>query len=92
VKKKKRKRKVVVGIAVKGSLDSTPNSTVWLFSNPSAEDEGKQFVGKLTNVQTDANGHGSFAAVVPRGAATITAAATDPGGNTAEFSDARPVG
>jgi hypothetical protein len=73
-------------------LDGTPNSTVWLFCNPLAEDDGKKFVGKLTNVQTDTNGHDSFAAVVPRGAAAIIATATDPGGNTAEFSDARPVG
>ena len=58
--------------------------------------EGKTFIGQLTNVTTDANGVALFSKSVARKRAplgsAITATATDPDGNTSEFSDPRSVG
>jgi hypothetical protein len=77
--------------AIAGTLDSTPDATftVRLFSNPSGEDEGKRFLGKRS-VTTDPGGDASFGIRVARRAvpvgSAITATATDPGGNTSEFS------
>jgi hypothetical protein len=72
-------------------LDTTPNTTytVRFYSNPRDTGEGKTFIGE-TQVSTDANGFVSindFIATksVPVGQ-SITATATDPGGNTSEFS------
>jgi CSLREA domain-containing protein len=77
---------------IKGTLRSVPNQTFVLrfFKNPSEEDEGKTFVGKKS-VTTDADGIGPFslrlkgAKKIPVGKA-VTATATDPDGNTSEFS------
>jgi hypothetical protein len=80
---------------IKGKLNSTPNFsfTVRFFSNPKGTDEGKVFIGKKSGT-TDANGNASFifapAKAVSVGRA-ITATATDPGGNTSEFSAPRAV-
>ena len=88
-----------VGVAtgnaiITGSLDSLPSTTYELefFGNdvldPSGYGEGRYFLG-ATNVTTDASGHVSFETVgfplVP-GALRVTATATDPLGNTSEFS------
>ena len=74
---------------VEGRLNSSPNRTfvVRLFSNPSG-DEGQVFRGQL-NVRTNAQGNATFtfspSAAIPPGH-TVTATATDPKGNTSEFS------
>jgi hypothetical protein len=81
-------------VNITGSLESRPSTTYLLefFGNdaldPSNYGEGKTFLGS-TNVTTDASGHISFETVgfplVP-GALRVTATATDPLGNTSEFS------
>ena len=75
-------------------LDTVPNTqyTVRFYSNPHDTGEGKTFIGD-TQVTTDTNGifsislTNSFVAdvTVPVGR-SITATATDPNGNTSEFS------
>jgi hypothetical protein len=80
-------------LTVFGTLDSTPNTdfTVEVFSNSSCDSsghgEGQSFLGTVS-VTTDAAGHATFQATVPApsGAAFVTATATDPAGNTSEFS------
>jgi len=81
---------------VEGILDSTPDTTfhVEFFSNsqpdPSGYGEGERFLGSA-DVTTDPSGIASFAhlltAPVTEGE-YITATATDPDGNTSEFSAA----
>ncbi len=84
---------------VTGTLSSTPNTTfrVEFFASASADPtgfgEGQSFLGFLT-VTTDAAGTVSFTASVaeaPRGQAFLTATATDPLGNTSEFSGNVPI-
>jgi parallel beta-helix repeat protein len=79
---------------VQGTLDSNPNTTFRLefFSNPTCEasghGEGRTFVG-TTNVTTGEDCNSSFnVSLSPAVAAGqfITATATDPNGNTSEFS------
>lgn len=75
-------------------LDSAANTTytVEVFWSPAADSsgygEGRYYLGSVT-VTTDASGHAAFAKVfagrAPAGA-WVTATATDPGGNTSEFS------
>lgn len=77
---------------VKGALNSAPNETftVQIFSNPKGEDEGKKFIGQRS-VTTDGSGNASFSLrtrKVGKGE-SITATATDPNGNTSEFSAPR---
>ncbi|MDQ5823070.1 MAG: S-layer homology domain-containing protein [Chloroflexota bacterium] len=79
---------------IKGSLNSMPNTTftIELFTNDTCDasgyGEGKTFLG-TTVVTTGVNGNASFTfdpdAPVP-GGTYVTATATDPGGNTSEFS------
>ncbi|MDQ5822964.1 MAG: S-layer homology domain-containing protein [Chloroflexota bacterium] len=79
---------------IKGSLNSTPNTTftIEFFTNTtchaSGHGEGRAFVGS-TAVTTLSNGNGSFTfnpeQALP-GGSFITATATDPSGNTSEFS------
>ena len=82
------------GTTIQGSLNSTPNTTftVQFFSNPDCDPlgngEGETFLGS-TSVTTDANGDITFSATVPGVAPigqVVTATATDPAGNTSEFS------
>ncbi len=79
---------------VRGNLNSTPAKTfkIQFFSNPSGN-EGKKFIGQKT-VTTGADGLVTFTLNptqrVPLGQ-TVTATATDPEGNTSEFSAARSV-
>ncbi len=81
---------------IDGTLNSTPSTTfaIELFSNTAADasgfGEGQTFLG-ATTVTTDTGGNRSFsvmfATAVPVGQ-FITATATDPAGNTSEFSGA----
>ncbi len=88
----KKKRK---GTLIEGYLISTPNTTFTLqfFSNTLNDpDEGKTFIGQLTNVQTNENGAALFSIRVARkkapvGLSAITATATNNStGDTSEFS------
>jgi hypothetical protein len=81
---------------IQGNLKSIPNTTFQLdfYSSsavdPSGNGEGAQFVNS-TSVTTNGNGDGTINATFPVGLAAgrvITATATDPNGNTSEFSAA----
>lgn len=80
---------------ITGTLNSTANTTyrIEFFANnavdPTGYGEGQNFAGS-TNVTTDANGNASFNVNVPQiaGIQQVTATATDPDGNTSEFSAA----
>lgn len=80
---------------ITGSLNSTANITfgVEFFSNtkgnPSGFGEGETFLGFIT-VTTDGNGNASYNVTFPVSASAraFTATATDPNGNTSEFSPA----
>jgi hypothetical protein len=78
---------------IQGSLSAAASETftIQFFANatadPSGFGQGQIYLGSIT-VTTDSNGNASFTAVVsvvPVGYA-ISATATDPGGNTSEFS------
>jgi CSLREA domain-containing protein len=83
-----------------GTLNSTPGTifTVEFFSNascdPSGYGEGHRWVKRIT-VTTDASGNAALTALFPGTifdtANFITATATDPAGNTSEFSNCIPV-
>ncbi len=80
-------------ISIQGTLNSTPNTTfrVEFFGNPNCDSSGNgegQFNRGAQNVTTDGNGNASFTqnATVISGGGVITATATDPNGNTSEFS------
>jgi CSLREA domain-containing protein len=83
---------------VSGTLNSTASTTfrVEFFSNatcdPGGNGEGAQLLG-AADVSTDANGDAAFNASLPNVAVgqVITATATDPAGNTSEFSACRAV-
>ena len=84
---------------IEGTLNSTPNIQfrLELFSNsacdPSGSGEGETFLC-FTDVTTNSSGDASFtvslSTSVPAGQ-FITATATDPDGNTSEFSQCTPV-
>jgi hypothetical protein len=79
---------------INGTLQSAPNTTytIQLFANgapdPSGRGEGERFLGQAT-ATTDGRGFATFAAdvaaTIPAGQ-LVTATATDPSGNTSEFS------
>ncbi|HEX5272870.1 MAG TPA: SdrD B-like domain-containing protein [Gemmataceae bacterium] len=73
-----------------GTITSTPSATVRVefFANAAGDPEGRTLLGSQS-VTTDASGHGSFTAflsALPAGQTLVTATATDPNGNTSEFS------
>ena len=79
---------------ISGTLNSTANTAfrVEFFSNtayePSCYGQGRTYLG-FTTVTTNGSGSGSitsFTVPVPGGQSAITATATDPSGNTSEFS------
>jgi hypothetical protein len=84
--------------SIAGTLNSMASTTYRLefFANNSADPsgfgEGESFIG-TTNVTTDANGNASFNVNVLLVAAgqRVTATATDPNGNTSEFSAVFPA-
>jgi hypothetical protein len=84
------------GLSVSGNLSGcTPDTTFTMqfYGNPGSASppEGQDYLGSAT-VTTDVTGNGFFTSVVvnapPAGDALITATATDPAGNTSEFSAA----
>lgn len=86
---------IVAGsVTISGTLNSTASTTfrVEFFSGtactPSGNGDGRTFLGFM-NVTTDALCNASFvspALAIPPGQTVITATATDPAGNTSEFS------
>jgi parallel beta-helix repeat protein len=81
-------------LTVTGMLESTPSTTfgVEFFSNascdPSGHGEGQVPLGSIS-VTTDSSGRAAFQATVPApldSAGFVTVTATDPAGNTSEFS------
>src|SRR5262249_36557787 len=83
-------------MTIQGSLKSIPNTTFQIdfFSNaavdPSGNGEGAQFINS-TAVNTNGNGDATISVTFPVGlpaSRVITATATDPNGNTSEFSAA----
>jgi hypothetical protein len=86
------------GARIGATLNSTANTAfrVEFFSNTSCEasgyGQGRTYLG-FTAVTTNGSGNGSFSSVavpVPAGQTVITATATDPSGNTSEFSACFP--
>ena len=80
---------------VAGTIDSTPNAafTVQLYSNDTCcfdgSGPGQTLLGTMTTPPTDANGHLTFSFDVPSDIPDgefLNATATDPSGNTSEFS------
>ncbi len=81
--------------AIRGTLDSTRNFTfrIEFFSNPTGTNEGRTLIG-YKNVTTGTDGKASFVfrpTMVVSPGRTVTATATNPGGNTSEFSASRTV-
>jgi CSLREA domain-containing protein len=86
-------------VAIKGSLNSTPRTTFLIdlytsvgiqrFGTVAFARSGEVYLAAVS-VTTDANGNASFSTTVPTSALVgynLTATATDPAGNTSEFSD-----
>jgi len=85
------------GTVVTGTLNSTASTTfdVDLYASPSCDGsgfgEGAAYLG-TTTVTTNGSCNGSFTASLPVSVTgVITAIATDPGGNSSEFSQCRTV-
>ncbi|HSB11109.1 MAG TPA: HYR domain-containing protein, partial [Blastocatellia bacterium] len=84
---------------IQGTLNSTPNTTftIQVFSNtecdPSGSGEGETLLGSTT-VTTDSSCSGSFKFTTnkPVGGQVFAATATDPAGNTSEFSPCVALG
>jgi hypothetical protein len=89
---------VAGGVSVAGNINTTPNTgiTIEVFGNAacdgSGNGEGQTFIGSLSTT-TAANGNASFSTVFPiaPGGFWLTATATDPAGNTSEFSPCRAL-
>jgi hypothetical protein len=84
---------------IQGTLASQPNLAyrVEFFANPpwdaSSVAEGRYYLGATTTT-TDAGGNGAFSVLLPVASssdAMVTATATDPAGNTSQFSVGIPV-
>ncbi len=77
--------------SISATLSSTPNTTFTIEFFASTELAsgvgGETYIGELTNVKTDSSGNKSFTFYCPAFLEPIiTATATDPSGNTSEFS------
>ena len=81
-----------------GTLASTPNTSYAVqffanaFSDPTGHGEGQVYIGQ-TGVTTDGAGNVAFSTTLPLilgPSQVVTATATDPAGNTSEFSIGRP--
>jgi hypothetical protein len=85
-------------LSVAGTLKSVPNTTyrIEVFGNSASDasgfGEGQIFIG-AANATTAGNGNASFKATFsyPAGVVKLSATATDPNGNTSEFSADRAV-
>jgi len=86
-------------VAVQGTLNSTPNTTFSIeFSagsscDPTLNGEGERSLGHI-NVTTDGSGNATIATTASAGLISdqfMTATATDPAGNTSEFSLCIPI-
>lgn len=85
---------LAIATTVHGALHSTPSTAFTLHfyasagCDPSGAGEGAEFLGMIM-VTTDGNGDVAFSIIVPRtpGNRSITMTATDPAGNTSEFSN-----
>lgn len=85
---------LAIGTTVHGALHSAPSTAFTLHfyasagCDPSGAGEGAEFLGMIM-VTTDGNGDVAFSIIVPRtlGNRSITMTATDPAGNTSEFSN-----
>jgi hypothetical protein len=78
------------------TLNFAPNATfiVQFFRNPAGTGEGKKYIGQKRNVMTDASGDATFTFRLDlrvNAGLAITGTATDPDGNTSEFSDPETV-
>jgi parallel beta-helix repeat protein len=87
---------VVGGIQVSGTLTSTPNTTfaIELYANPSSGSSGKTYLGTVM-ARTNSAGVASFSYVTAFSSSNgrfFTATATDPNGNTSEFSNSVYLG
>jgi hypothetical protein len=83
------------GITIAGSFASAASTTytVKFYSSPSGTSQSQTYLGSIT-VTTDATGKATFTATLPITVAKgqlITATATDPLGNTSEFSGSQVV-
>ena len=83
------------GTSITGTLNSSPNTmySIYFFSDitcdPSGYGEGRTFIGSA-NITTDGTGNAGINLTVPGIAANghvVNATATDPAGNTSEFSE-----
>ncbi len=80
-------------MTVQGTLNAAASETftIQFFSNPTADPsgfgQGQTYLGSIT-VKTDSSGNASFTATLPAVTAgfVVSATATDPNGNTSEFS------
>jgi hypothetical protein len=81
---------------IQGSINTEGNKTYSLrfYSSPQADGsghgEGKTFLGQGDNVTTDPDGNATFTFVAPlpvHDGHAVSATATDPSGNTSEFSE-----
>ena len=79
------------GITIQGTLNSTPSTQFYieLFANATCDSsgngEGQTLLGS-TSTTTSAGGTGAFSLIVGSASGFVTATATDPIGNTSEFS------
>lgn len=86
-------------VVISGTLNSVPNQAYYLECfgsdkpDPSGFGEGKYFLGS-TFTFVENGGYGGFSVALPyrSGIQTVAVTATDPNGNTSEFSAALPIG
>ncbi|MEP7285347.1 MAG: hypothetical protein ABI947_06235 [Chloroflexota bacterium] len=89
--------KISTNVTLAGTLNSTANTTfrVEFFGNtacdPSGSGEGQTFMG-YASVTTNGSGTGTFnpSFAIPTGELRFSATATDPAGNTSQFSQCSP--